>query len=134
VLQHPLIHEVSQLYAAAGCELGEFRRYPGAPLPRHAVLAPPRLQKGYHLPNLGKPVSIAVTGWGVDERMSRRWQCDHVVPLSDHADFDQLLALVEQVDPEEVHCTHGPPSFVEHLLSRGRKAYVLGQPRQLTLF
>jgi putative mRNA 3-end processing factor len=134
VLQHPSIYEVSRIFQECGCNLGTFQRYPGAPLPGHAVIAPPRMQKGYHLANLGRPVSISVTGWAVDERMRQRWNSDHVVPLSDHADFDQLLEFIELVDPEVVHCTHGPASFVEHVKATGRRACVLGQAEQLTLF
>jgi len=134
VLQHPLAYEVSCVYRECGCDLGEFKRYPGAPLPGHAIIAPPRMQKGFHLANLTRVTSIAVTGWAVDAQASRRWTSDHVIPLSDHADFDQLLETVEQVDPEIVYCTHGPVSFVQQLRDRGRRAVVLGQREQLTLF
>jgi Cft2 family RNA processing exonuclease len=134
VLQHPDIFEVSRIFEACGCALGTYQRYPGCPLPGHVVLAPPRMQKGYHLANLHRPVSISVTGWAVDARMSQRWNSDHVVPLSDHADYDQLLEFIDLVDPEVVHCTHGPASFVEHVRARGRRACVLGQPEKLLLF
>ena len=134
VLQHPLAYDVSCIYRDCGCDLGDFKRYPGAPLPGHAVIAPPRMQKGFHLANIARPTSISVTGWAVDAQASRRWTSDHVIPLSDHADFDQLLETIELVDPEMVYCTHGPHSFVDHVRARGRRAAVLGQREQLSLF
>ena len=53
---------------------------------------------------------------------------------SDHADFDQLLESIDRVDPEIVYCTHGPASFVNHVRAHGRRAVVLGEKEQLTLF
>lgn len=134
VLQHPLAYAISQIYEEHGCDLGDYQLYPGEPLPGHAVVVPPRTQKNYRLANLGRITTIAVTGWALDARGSWRWSCDHIVPLSDHAGFDQLLEAVEQVDPEIVYCTHGPETFVDHLIARGRRAVVLGRQEQLSLF
>ena len=50
---------------------------------------------------------------------------DHAIPLSDHADYDELLAAVDQVAPRVVYCTHGPESFVDCLRSAGHNAHVL---------
>jgi putative mRNA 3-end processing factor len=134
VLQHPLAYAVSCIYQENGCDLGDFKLYPGHSLPGHAVVTPPRQQKGSFLPGLGRTTSLAVTGWAVDDRGRRRWGTDHVLPLSDHADFDQLLETIERVDPEIVYCTHGPASFADHVRQRGRRAVVLGEKEQLTLF
>jgi Cft2 family RNA processing exonuclease len=134
VLQHPLTYQVSRIYQEFGCDLGEFHLYPGHYLPGHAVVVPPRQQKGYRLAGLSRITSIAVTGWAVDALGRSRWAADHMLPLSDHADFDQLLETIERVDPDVVYCTHGPPSFVNHVRARGRRAVVLGEKEQLTLF
>jgi hypothetical protein len=48
------------------------------------------------------------------------------VALSDHADYDELLATIEQVGAREIYCTHGPVSFVERLRSAGLNAFRLG--------
>ena len=134
VLQHPLAYEISCIYRDAGCDLGDFKNYPGAPLPGHAIIAPPRMQKSFHLANISRSTSISVTGWGVDQQASRRWSSDHVVPLSDHADFDQLLETIEIVDPDMIYCTHGPHSFADHVRATGRRVAILGQKEQLSLF
>jgi len=134
VLQHPLTYAVSCIYQENGCDLGDFKLYPGRALPGHAVVVPPRQQKGYHLAGLTRTTTLAVTGWAIDAWGSRRWGVDHVLPLSDHADFDQLLEAIDCVDPEIVYCTHGPPSFVNYVRARGRRAVVLGEKEQLTLF
>jgi hypothetical protein len=45
-----------------------------------------------------------------------------------------LLQTIDRVDPEIVYCTHGPATFVNHVRAHGRRAVVLGEKEQLTLF
>ena len=123
VLQHPDIFQISQIYEAAGCPLGDFRVYEGRPVPGAAVLMPPS-RSG--LPGALHVERFQVTGWAMDARRRRQGPGDHWIPLSDHADFDQLIAAVEQVSPKTVFCTHGPKSFVEELTRRGWDARWLG--------
>ena len=88
----------------------------------------------FRLANLGRTVSIAPTGWAVDPRTKYRWGVDHAIPLSDHADFDQLVETVRRVNPREVHCTHGPVEFVDHLRDLGFNAFPLAPRAQKMLF
>jgi predicted metal-dependent RNase len=69
--------------------------------------------------------TIAVTGWA--QNMRWRMRVDHAIPLSDHADFNQLIECVERVAPRVVLCTHGSPSFVDRLRERGFNAHVLDE-------
>lgn len=127
VLQHPITYAVSCVYQACGMPLGDFACYPGHPLPGHAVVVPPVHQKTWRVAGLSRVRSIAVTGWAHNPRGGFRLRVDHAIPLSDHADFNQLIECVERVAPRIVLCTHGSPSFVEHLRRRGFNAYVLDE-------
>ena len=86
------------------------------------------------LERLGRQVRIAVTGWAVDPRTKYRLGVDHAVPLSDHADYDELFEAVARVEPRVVYCTHGPESFVDRLRDAGYDARPLGRPSQKRLF
>jgi Cft2 family RNA processing exonuclease len=134
VLQHRVVYEVSRIYEECGVDLGDFGLYEGQPLNGHAVVTLPRSAREFRLPRLGKTVSIAVTGWAKDEATKYRLGVDHALPLSDHADYDQLVETVRRVEPREVFCTHGPPEFVDHLRDLGFNAYPLQQPSQRRLF
>ncbi|MGD9721411.1 MAG: MBL fold metallo-hydrolase RNA specificity domain-containing protein [Pirellulales bacterium] len=125
VLQHPKIFEISQVYQACGVELGDCLPYPGQPLPGHVVVVPPRMHRGGRLPGLKKTVTFAVTGWATHEHTRVRLGVDHAVPLSDHADYDELFEAVERVAPRVVYCTHGPASFVDCLRAAGHNAHPL---------
>jgi len=122
VLQHPTIHAVSQVYEEAGCNLGDYREYQGRPVPGCAVIVPPKPLTPSILPGAIHVEKFHVTGWAFDPRRTRTAPNDHWIPLSDHADFDQLIQAVEQVEPKTVFCTHGPKSFVDELRRRGHDA------------
>lgn len=134
VLQHPAIYEISRIYEACGMPLGNVGQYVGEALAGHAVVTLPRGMNNFRLAKLGRTVSIAPTGWAVDPRTKYRWGVDHALPLSDHADFGQLIETVRIVAPREVYCTHGSEEFVDHLRDLGFNAFPLAPRRQRQLF
>jgi putative mRNA 3-end processing factor len=127
VLQHPTAYAVSRVYQRCGVELGDVTEYGGSASPRHAVVVPPVHQKSWRVAGLKRTRTIAVTGWAHNPRGGFRQRVDHAIPLSDHADFSQLIECVERVAPRVVLCTHGSPSFVAHLRQRGYNAHVLDE-------
>ncbi len=134
VLQHPLVYEISQVYEANGCSLGDYREFTGHAIHGYAVVLPPRGQRAAVLSLPARKVTIAVTGWAMDSETRYRWRVDHAIPLSDHADYGQLLEAVDRVAPREIYCTHGPESFVDRLRDLGHNAQPLGAEIQLRLF
>lgn len=141
VLQHPQMYAISQVYRACGVDLGDVHPYAGQPLPGHAVVVPPRMHRGGRLPNLKRVVTFAVTGWAMHSRTLSRLGVDHAIPLSDHADYDELFEAVERTAPRVVYCTHGPESFVDCLRKAGHNAHRLEgacpdspAARQMSLF
>jgi putative mRNA 3-end processing factor len=134
VLQHPVIYAVSLVYEKCGVDLGDFGEFDGRPLEGHAVVTMPRGCRNFRLAGLGRTVSIAVTGWAADSTAKYRLGVDYALPLSDHADYDELIETVRQVEPREVFCTHGPAEFADHLCDLGFNAYPLHPPSQRRLF
>lgn len=134
VLQHPVVFEISQIYEKCGVDLGDYACFAGEPLAGHAVVTLPKSAKRFRLPSLGRTVAIAVTGWAMDSSAKYRLGVDHALPLSDHADYDELLETVERVAPQEIFCTHGPPEFADHLRELGFNAYPLQPAAQRRLF
>jgi putative mRNA 3-end processing factor len=134
VLQHPVIYAISCIYQECGIDLGDVSLFGGQALVGHAVVTLPRSSREFRLPGLGRTVSIAVTGWAKDASAKYRLGVDHALPLSDHADYDQLIETVRRVAPREIYCTHGPHEFGDHLCDLGFNAYPLHPPAQRRLF
>jgi putative mRNA 3-end processing factor len=124
VAQHRLVHEISEVYERHGCNLGDTFRYDRSP-DGAAVVAPPRWQKGAGLPGIRNAVRIAVTGWAADPRWRLRKGYDYGVPLSDHADYDELVECIARVQPRVIYCTHGPEEFAARLRKLGHNAHLL---------
>lgn len=63
------------------------------------------------------------SGWAIDRSYRFRRGFDAAFPLTDHCDFEELLALVEAVDPETVYTHHGfADEFAGALSLRGYDA------------
>ena len=125
VVQHPLVYAISLIYQQFGCDLGPLELCERDPPEDAAVVVPPRSQKAAAINGLRRPVSIGVTGWAIDPAWRWRLGVDYAIPLSDHADFDELIECIERVQPAVVYCTHGPAEFVDLLRKRGHNAHPL---------
>lgn len=77
-----------------------------------------------------KAVCAVATGWA----MSYRHSSDEAFPLSDHADFNQILQYVEQSGPKKIYCTHGETEKLAcELRKRGYDAAPIEGIAQTTL-
>lgn len=75
-----------------------------------------------------------VSGWALDPSARYRAGADAAFPLSDHADFPELLELVGRVQPKVVYTVHGfAREFAAALRERGIEAWALGRENQLGL-
>jgi Cft2 family RNA processing exonuclease len=134
VLQHPEIFAISQVYRECGVDLGDVRLFDERLVPDAAVVTLPQQSRTFRLRGLRRPVSIAATGWAVDSSTKYRWGVDHALPLSDHADFDQLLEAAALVGAEEIYCVHGPREFVGHMQAEGFNARLVEGMYQSRMF
>lgn len=131
---HPEMAAIAHLYRACGCDVGEFQVYDGKAESGQVIVEPPMGQRVKRLPIPTRALTIAVTGWAQDPRAKFRLGVDYAFPLSDHADYQELLECIDRVSPKIIYCTHGPKSFVEHLRNLGHNAFPLAETRQLRLF
>ncbi|HEU4596411.1 MAG TPA: hypothetical protein VFS10_14840, partial [Pyrinomonadaceae bacterium] len=117
---HGSIWNVTEIYRELGVEFsGGYERYDRERLKGRVLMAPPGCRKQPMLLNIERRYLVMLTGWAMSKSAPYMYKgVDLVLPLSDHADFDQLLESIDRVDPEVVYCTHGPPSFVKHVRAR----------------
>jgi Cft2 family RNA processing exonuclease len=134
VQQHAEIFAVSQVYQECGMDLGDVIEFQGAVKPGHALVTLPCGVKNFRMPGIKYPVSIVATGWAMDPGIKYQYRVDYALPLSDHADFDELLETAERVGATEIYCTHGPTEFVGHLRAAGFNAHPITGRFQMRMF
>ena len=143
VTLHGAVHSLSGIYEQFGVALGYYRRYAFEDFhgpraldlaERGALIAPPRVARTSFVSRFNNPCRIMMTGWAVLKNSIYRYGVDHALPLSDHADFDELLELIERVRPRKIYTHHGYKQFVDTLRARGHDAELARADEQMQLF
>jgi Cft2 family RNA processing exonuclease len=98
------------------------------------LVAPPHVARSGFVTRFDNPLRIILTGWALLKNSQYRYGVDHALPLSDHADFDELLELIDRVRPRKIYTHHGYPEFVDTLKARGLDATLAKPAAQLSLF
>jgi Cft2 family RNA processing exonuclease len=143
VTLHGAVFNVAELYQKMGVPLGPFRRYRYEDFhgptaidlhQRGALIAPPNVARSAFTTKFKNPYRVMLSGWGLLKNAKYRYGVDEVLPLSDHADFDELLELIDRVGPKKIFTHHGPEEFADHLRARGLDATPARPNNQLLLF
>jgi Cft2 family RNA processing exonuclease len=124
----------ARIYEQYGIDFGSYEKLKRRELQGKVILLPTHLRNDRFIQNLNKKYTIYLSGWGVDKSAAYRFGVDQVFPLSDHADFNEMLTLVEKLEPKIIYCTHGFNDFVFYLRKRGFDAHPLSKPAQMDLF
>ncbi len=143
VTVHGAVWSMHQIYERFGVRLGSVRRYAATDFhgeraldleERGVLVAPPSVARSAFVTRFANPLRIVMTGWALMKNAQYRYGVDLALPLSDHADFDELLELVERVHPKKIYTHHGYKEFAEILRSRGHDAQLAEPERQLMLW
>ena len=87
-------------------------------------------QRAAEIRRVPRRETIALTGWALHGTRD----ADHGLPLSDHADFRELVEFAEQCRAGVIYVTHGSRRFAEELRRRGIRAEFLRGKPQMRLF
>lgn len=135
VCAHGSIMQLAKIYAKFGITFAGARKFNAANFREGQVLVmPPQARKQRQIQRIAKQRTMFLSGWGMDERARYRYGVDEVLPLSDHADFDDLLEYVKRVNPRKVFTTHGPKDYYLYLREQGFDAHPLVPQKQGDLF
>lgn len=131
---HPATYRLTKVYEELGFTFPAYREFSAADLAGQVVLCPPQVPGSGFLRQIPRRRTAVLTGWALEATAIYRYQCDAAFPLSDHADFPDLLRFVELVRPKQVFTLHGfATEFARTLRERGVEAWAIGQANQLDL-
>ena len=135
ILLHSSVYDITQAYKTLGISFPAYEKYEKSDkmkLADHVFLCPPQLNHSRLLETIPNKRTAIITGWALDPNATYRYQCDYAFPLSDHADYNELLSMVEKVNPKRILTVHGYANeFASDLRARGWEAWSLSQENQL---
>ena len=131
---HGSVFRMTHIYEQFGQPCGEYERYDAAKVQGKVLICPPSANRSRMIEKIPNKRVAMISGWAVDVNARYRYQVDAAFPLSDHADYPDLLRYVELVQPRRVLTLHGfAAEFARDLRERGVEAWALSEENQLEL-
>lgn len=130
---HGAQQKLCQLYQDLGVDLGDLRPAtagekgkPRADLAGEIVIAPPSAIADKWARRLPDPLVVMASGWMQIRQRAKQSGVEMPIILSDHADWHDLLATIDEINPGEVWVTHGrEDALIRALGLKGIKARAL---------
>lgn len=134
IMLHEQVDKLTRIYEESGRRFPAYEKFDPASAAGRVLLCPPNALSAALRQNLGPVRTAILTGWAVDPSCRYRCQTDAAFPLSDHADFPDLIEMVKRVSPKKVYTLHGFASdFAQTLRELGFEAQALSEEEQLGL-
>ena len=124
---HGAVHKLTEIYRKLrpGFPTG-YLPYVAADVAGKVLVCPPSANRTRMVTQIKRRRVAALTGWALDPGAIYRYQCDAIFPLTDHADYPDLVRYVELVQPKRVLTLHGfAAEFARDLRERGVEAWPL---------
>ena len=131
---HRSVYRMTRIYEEFGQSFCKYVRYNADDVAGKVLICPPSANGSSILEAIPRKRIAMVSGWAVDPNAIYRYQVDTAFPLSDHADYTDLIRYVELVRPQRVFTLHGfAVEFARDLRERGVEAWALNKENQMEL-
>lgn len=129
VTMHGSIWFITEIYKDLGVKFsGEYEKYDRTKLDARVLIAPPGCRKQAMLKNIPRKFLIMLTGWALHKSAPYMYKdVDLLLPLSDHADYDELIRTAKESGAQRIITMHGAPKFAKLLKEQGFNAEHLAQ-------
>jgi Cft2 family RNA processing exonuclease len=134
VTLHESVWKITQVYEQCGVVFPPYEREEEGSAVGRVFICPPQAARAGKVSRLGTQRSAIITGWALDPSCRFRSGTDAAFPLSDHADFTELVEMVKRVQPKKVLTLHGfAADFAQTVRRLGIDAQALSEHEQLEL-
>jgi Cft2 family RNA processing exonuclease len=116
---HGAIYNMARIYEEFGVRFKNYEHYEAGNLEGKVLIAPPSVRKSSMIERIPRKRIAVLTGWALDKGARYFNGVDEAIPLSDHADFSELLEYAKRAQPKKVYTVHGFAEFVEFLREKG---------------
>jgi DNA ligase-1 len=131
---HGTVHRMTRIYEQFGQSFCDYERYNANDVAGKVLICPPSTNRSRMLEKIPEKRVAMISGWAVEPSAIYRYQVDAAFPLSDHADYNDLVRYVELVNPQRVLTLHGfAAEFARDLRERGIEAWALSEENQMEL-
>src|SRR6266480_2264554 len=129
---HGSVYKMTRIYEQFGQLFCKYVRYDANDVAGKVLICPPSANRSRMLETIPRKRVAMISGWAVDPNAIYRYQVDTAFPLSDHADYTDLIRYVELVRPRRVFTLHGfAAEFARDLRDRGIEAWALSGENQM---
>src|SRR5262249_26929236 len=129
---HGSVYRMTRICERFGQSFCKYVPYKANDVAGKVLICPPSANRSQMLEEIARRRVAMISGWAVDLDAVYRYGVDAAFPLSDHADYDDLIRYVELVQPRRVFTLHGfAGEFARDLRARGIEAWALNQENQL---
>jgi DNA ligase-1 len=131
---HGSVFAMTRIYEQLGRTFCKYVRYNPNDVAGKVLICPPSANRSRMIEKIPRKRTAMISGWAIDPNAIYRYQVDAVFPLSDHADYDDLIRYVDLVQPKRVLTLHGfAAEFSRDLRERGLEAWALSEDNQMEL-
>ncbi|HZR78828.1 MAG TPA: ATP-dependent DNA ligase [Chthoniobacterales bacterium] len=129
---HGSIFQMTRVYERFGQSFCKYMRYNKNDVAGKVLICPPSASHSPMIQNISRKRVAMISGWAVEPGAIYRYQVDAAFPLSDHADYNDLIRYVDLVQPKRVLTLHGfAAEFARDLRERGVEAWALTEENQM---
>jgi DNA ligase-1 len=129
---HGSVYKMIRIYEEFGQSFCKYVRYNADDVAGKVLICPPSANRSRMLETIPRKRVAMISGWAVDPNAIYRYQVDAAFPLSDHADYTDLIRYVDLVRPRRVFTLHGfAAEFARDLREHGVEAWALNEENQM---
>lgn len=129
---HGTIFNLAKIYEELGVKFKNYEPYKTGGLEGRVLIVPPWVRGSAMIKDIPKKRKAILTGWALDSGIKNFFGTDDAFPLSDHADFSELMEYARLAEPRKIYTVHGFSEFPDFLRKEGFDAEQLKESTKVT--